>query len=71
MATTTTIYSANQQCQWCNQPLIGASQLSNCTVHVICNKCRINARSCQSPCPCCWYTNGTDFIHKNNICSGQ
>ncbi|CAF2756279.1 unnamed protein product [Rotaria sp. Silwood2] len=61
-------YTQNQSCQWCNQPLIGSQQLQNCTSHIICNKCKINNRSCQSACPCCWYLNGTEFISKNNIC---
>ncbi|CAF3772146.1 unnamed protein product [Rotaria sp. Silwood1] len=61
-------YLQNQSCQWCNQPLISSQQLPNCTTHIICNKCKINNRSCQSVCPCCWYINGTEFVSKNNIC---
>ena len=64
-------YSLNQNCQWCNQPLFGVQSSSNCPVHVLCNKCKINNRSCQSVCPCCWYLNATEFISKNYICPGQ
>ncbi|CAF3418681.1 unnamed protein product [Rotaria socialis] len=63
-----TNYVQNQSCQWCNQPLIGSQKLSNCTNHIICNKCKINNRSCQSACPCCWYINVSEFISKNTIC---
>ncbi|CAF4029128.1 unnamed protein product [Rotaria magnacalcarata] len=64
----TNSYVQNQSCQWCNQPLIGSQKLSNCTNHIICNKCKINNRSCQSACPCCWYINGSEFISRNTIC---
>jgi hypothetical protein len=66
----TASYPSMPNCQWCSQPLIGIQQLPNCTKHIICNKCKINNRSSQSPCPCCWYTNGTEFVTKTNICPG-
>jgi hypothetical protein len=66
----TVFYPTNQICEWCSQPLIGIQQLSICTNHNICNKCKINKRSCQSMCPCCWYINGSMFLSTNNICAG-
>jgi hypothetical protein len=44
--------------------------LPNCVHHNICNKCKINKRSCQSACPCCWYTNGSTYLSLYNICAG-
>lgn len=62
--------AAVSTCQWCSQVLLGVQQLSNCSNHRICNKCRINKRTCQSACPLCWYTNGTIFLYTNNFCAG-
>ncbi len=66
----TALNQSNSICQWCNQPLISVQQSPICINHNICNKCKINKRSCQSACPCCWYTNGLIFLSTNNICAG-
>ncbi len=61
---------SNQTCQWCSQLLLGVQQLSNCSNHNICNKCRINKRTSQSACPLCWYINGSGYLSTNNYCAG-
>lgn len=55
-------------CQWCNQVPI---TVQYCSKHNICNKCQIKRRTCQSPCPCCWYDNGTNFLNSYHFCAGK
>lgn len=61
---------SDQICQWCTQTNITMQQIQNCSIHKICNKCKINNRTCQSACPCCWYLNGTSLLSSMNVCTG-
>ncbi|CAF1214587.1 unnamed protein product [Adineta steineri] len=61
-------YASNQICLWCSQPLIHLQQTKICEKHIICDKCTIKNRTCQSSCPCCWYDNGTNYVSTYNLC---
>lgn len=62
--------SPNQYCQWCTQQVFDRPKAINCE-HTVCQKCILLDKSCQSSCPCCWYTHAGRFIYENKICSGK
>ncbi len=64
-------YSSSKQCcQWCTQQVSDRPKAIDCE-HIVCQKCILLDKSCQSSCPCCWYRHAEQFIHENKICSGE
>ncbi len=62
--------SSDQYCQWCTQRVFDRPKAINCE-HIICQKCILLDKICQSSCPYCWYIHAEQFIYKNKICSGK